>query len=208
MSAAIGRGPSAAGSAGTLAANVVGFARLLRDAGFSVGPGRTLDAVRAVESVGIERRDDVYWALHAVLVSGPDERELFRQAFALFWRDPTEPPESLADLLPTVDELRRRRSRSVSRRLAEARRRGPTSAAPESGQRRQALDVVMAWSDQETIRTRDFEDMSSEELPTRRLRWTRRCQGHPARRPALGPGPDSAPVASSRTANASAGRPL
>ncbi len=156
-----------------LAANVMHFVRLLRAAGFTVGPGRTLDAVAAVEAVGVARRTDMYWALHAVLVSRPEDRELFRQAFQMFWRDPLGAPEPLADLLPTVERLRRPRARPVSRRLAEAagrRGRRPRSAPSGSEDR---VDVVMTWSDQERLRSRDFEDMSREEMDAARAAMTR-----------------------------------
>lgn len=156
-----------------LAANIMHFVRLLRAAGFTVGPGRTLDAVGAVEAVGVERRTDLYWALHAVLVSRPEDRELFRQAFQIFWRDPLTAPEPLADLLPTVDKLRKPRARPVARRLAEAagRRRQRARSAPRSAAER--VDLVMTWSDQESLRTRDFEQMSREEMDAARAAMAR-----------------------------------
>ncbi len=52
---------------GRLVANLMQFARTLRAAGLPVGPGRVLDALRAVEAVGITSREDFYWALHAEL---------------------------------------------------------------------------------------------------------------------------------------------
>ena len=66
---------------GRIAENIMYFARTLRAAGLPVGPGKVLDAVGAVEAVGIRRRDDFYWALHAVLVNRRDPQELFDQAF-------------------------------------------------------------------------------------------------------------------------------
>ena len=73
---------------GRLAENIMHFARTLRAAGLPVGPGKVLRAIRAVEAVGIRRRDDFYWALHAVLVNRRDQQELFDQAFHVFWRNP------------------------------------------------------------------------------------------------------------------------
>ena len=43
---------------GTLARNVVVFARVLRAAGLPIGLDRTIAAVRAVDAVGLERRED------------------------------------------------------------------------------------------------------------------------------------------------------
>ncbi len=56
------------------------FARALRAAGLPVGPGRVLEALRAVEAVGFASRQDLYWTLHAVFVNRRDQRELFDQA--------------------------------------------------------------------------------------------------------------------------------
>jgi uncharacterized protein with von Willebrand factor type A (vWA) domain len=36
-------------------------------AGLPVGPGKLIDAVEALRTVGLSRRDDFYWMLHAVL---------------------------------------------------------------------------------------------------------------------------------------------
>ncbi len=44
--------------AGRLVENIMHFARVLRAAGLPVGPGKVLDAIRAVQSAGIQRRDD------------------------------------------------------------------------------------------------------------------------------------------------------
>ena len=73
---------------GRLAHNLMLFARVLRSAGMPIGPGKVLDAVAAVRAVGITRRDDFYWALHAVFVNRAAQRPIFDQAFHLFWRNP------------------------------------------------------------------------------------------------------------------------
>ena len=36
---------------------------------------------------GLARRDDLYWALHAALVSRAEHRALFDEAFRLFFRE-------------------------------------------------------------------------------------------------------------------------
>jgi uncharacterized protein with von Willebrand factor type A (vWA) domain len=73
---------------GRLVANIMHFARTLRAAGLAIGPGQVLEAIRAVRAVGITDRRDFYWTLHAVLINRPDQRELFDQAFHVFWRNP------------------------------------------------------------------------------------------------------------------------
>ena len=73
---------------GRLAANVMHFARALRAAGLPLGPGRVLEALKAVEAAGLGSRQDLYWTLHSVFVNRRDQRELFDQCFHVFWRDP------------------------------------------------------------------------------------------------------------------------
>src|SRR5207245_2906435 len=79
------------------------FARTLRAAGLPVGPGKVLDAVAAVEAVGITDRRDFYWTLHAVLVNRADQRALFDQAFHVFWRNPELLKKLLALVLPALN---------------------------------------------------------------------------------------------------------
>src|SRR3546814_12666827 len=88
------------GERGAFAANIVHFVRLLRAAGLRLGPGKAIDAVRAVEVAGIRRRDDLYWTLFAVLVNRRDQRDLFDQAFYIFWRDPKILERMMSLMLP------------------------------------------------------------------------------------------------------------
>ena len=145
---------------GQLATNVVQFARALRAAGLPIGPGRVKDALGAVVEVGVARRDDFYWALHAALVSRADERAIFDETFRLFWRTPGAPPDSVLESAPLGRERERR---EVSRRVAEALAgsRGDRRAAPR---RRAGVDALLAWSDREALRTKDFEKMSADEV--------------------------------------------
>ena len=52
---------------GHIAANIMHFARVLRAAGLPIGPGQVIDAVQAVKSTGLGRRDDFYWTMQNTL---------------------------------------------------------------------------------------------------------------------------------------------
>ncbi|HZF34717.1 MAG TPA: VWA domain-containing protein, partial [Candidatus Angelobacter sp.] len=97
------------------------FARTLRAAGLPVGPGRVLDAIRAAETVGIGNRQDFYWALHAALVNRREQREIFDQAFHIFWRNPRLLERAMAMLLPQlrIGAETAEQQTEMSRRLAE-----------------------------------------------------------------------------------------
>ncbi|MEL7174152.1 MAG: VWA domain-containing protein, partial [Pseudomonadota bacterium] len=71
-----------------LTGNITHFARALRKAGLPIGPGRVLDAIRAVEAAGFTDKQDFYWTLHACFVNRPEQRATFAQVFRLYWRDP------------------------------------------------------------------------------------------------------------------------
>jgi uncharacterized protein with von Willebrand factor type A (vWA) domain len=145
---------------GRLAENVVRFARTLRAAGLRVGPGRGHFAALAAAEVGVSSRDDFYWALHATLVSRADERALFDEAFRLFWREPTgplgPPPQPGLRVPPAA-------RREAARRAQEAieSERGIPRPPPRV---REVHEAVLAPSDVEVLRTRDFEQMSAAEL--------------------------------------------
>ena len=145
-----------------LAANVVHFTRLLRRAGLRVGPGDTLDAERAVAAIDVMQRAQFYWALHTVLVRRHTDRALFDEAFRLFWRDPMGADSALALLLP---QMKTPTNRTVSRRLSEAWR-PPNLAPPPPPAQVQPprIDTFLAYSADEVLRSRDFDQMSADEL--------------------------------------------
>src|ERR1700744_4058952 len=89
-------------SGGRLYQNIMYFARALRAAGLPIGPGAVLNALQAVQAVGIENRRDFYWTLHAVFVTKHDQEEIFDQAFHIFWRNPQLLEKMMSLLLPNA----------------------------------------------------------------------------------------------------------
>src|SRR6266851_492805 len=75
-------------AAGTLAVNVMHFARLLRRTGLPVGPVDMLAAQEALTRVEIGSRTQVRTALRTTMVHRHEHEDIFEQAFAMFWRDP------------------------------------------------------------------------------------------------------------------------
>lgn len=143
------------------------FARTLRAAGMPVGPGRVIDAIRAVEAAGIGSRADFYWTLHAVFVSRRDQREVFDQAFHVFWRDPQLLEKMLSLLLPTVRSQVPGGGAELSRRVREALTAGKTPGLGEgerAPEERIELDAALTFSDRELLANKDFEAMSADEI--------------------------------------------
>ncbi len=148
---------------GRLLANLMHFGRTLRAAGLPVGPGKVIDAVSAVQAVGITDRRDFYWTLHAVFVNRPDQRLIFDQAFHVFWRNPELLKKMLALVLPQVNvDLPKEPGEEMARRLAEAL--NPNPETRETEETEIEFDAAMTFSDREQLRGMDFEKMSLDEL--------------------------------------------
>jgi len=155
-------------SPGRLVENLMFFARTLRAAGLPIGPGRVIEALRAVETLGVGRRDDFYWALHSVFVSRQDQRPIFNQAFHVFWRNPKLLERMMAMLLPTLTTSEGvDKGEELIRRLAEALQRegnGHDREGEPPGEEEVEFDAAMTYSQRELLQGIDFEKMSSEEL--------------------------------------------
>lgn len=148
---------------GGLAINLMHFARALRAAGLPVGPGKLLQAVEAVEAVGIGNRADFYWALHAVFVNRRDQREVFDQAFHVFWRNPDILKRMMGLMLPTIRTESPDAQEPLSRRVADALRgTAPEAEGPEKSE--VEVDAAFTVSAQERLQEKDFEKMSAAEM--------------------------------------------
>ena len=152
--------------AGRLLANIMYFARTLRAAGLPIGPGKVLAAVEAVRAVGIGDRSDFYWALHAVFVNRRDQRELFDQAFHIFWRNPELLEKMMALMLPAIRS--NEPGEEMSRRLAEALHAGEGSGQDRPSETEIEVDATMTFSARELLQKTDFEKMSTAELAAAR----------------------------------------
>ncbi len=160
--------PLAPADDGKLSQNIAHFARALRRAGLPIGPGRVIEAVRAVAAAGFTQRDDFYWALHATLVSRPEESTVFAQIFRLYWRDPQFLEQMMSFLLPQLRGLQEDRpADAAERRAAEALLDGKAPPPPERTPPKDEaedtpldIDATATQSREERLRTLDFEQMS------------------------------------------------
>src|SRR5262245_42884258 len=132
-----------------IVSHVVTFARVLREVGIEVGPGRVEDAVRGLGAVDLTRRDDVYFALRQTLVSRHDELELFDRAFvAWFLRAPVAPLVRQNQIRSFDD----RAARDVLDSSADGVDTDDSDGPPELGA-----------SSHELLREKDFAEMTPEE---------------------------------------------
>ncbi|WP_375690346.1 VWA domain-containing protein [Pseudooceanicola sp. LIPI14-2-Ac024] len=149
-----------------LAANIAHFARALRRAGLPIGPGRVADAVTAVAAAGFTERADFFWTLHACFVSRPEQRAVFAQTFAMFWRDPRALETLMAAMVPALREA----GAAAAPPAAEARAADAVLGGlrPDSGGDgplpEVRLDAAETASSDERLRQLDFDQMTTAEL--------------------------------------------
>ena len=147
---------------GRIGENILQFARLLRAAGLPVGPRQTVLATEAVLATGIQNPVILYWTLHAVLVSRPEQRAVFDQAFYLFWKDPQFLDNMLSIMLPSFRDSAPKNEEPLARRLREPLMPGARQSPPQPREDVE-LDASQSWSQAEVLRTKDFEQMSADE---------------------------------------------
>lgn len=126
----------------TLLHGLVSFGRALREEGVEVGPGRMVEAARALDAVGLRDRRDVYFALRQTLLAHRDELELFDGLFG-GWGASGASSEPVAR--PVVETRREGRARSDGDRT------------PDGAQ-------ALGTSSLELLRRRDFATLDEAEL--------------------------------------------
>lgn len=145
-----------------IAENILMFCRTLRKSGLPLGPGQVTEAMIAVATTGITRRDDFYYALRAVLITDATQFRLFDQAFHIYFRNPRLLERMMALLLPTLSQDGGSRNDGETlRRLMEAI--GDSTALCEDSFAAE-IDRTGSASRREVLRQKDFEQMSLDEL--------------------------------------------
>jgi hypothetical protein len=161
--------------------NVLLFGRVLRGIGLEVHHGRMLDAIRALEWVGVRHRSDVRATLRALLVHRHEDLTPFDEAFDLFFRAHAPHREGLP--LYSLGE----RPRLMAKPPKEA---AASLEAVDIGHDRSSgpMMAIGVYSPAEISRTKDFAEFTTAELEQARrllarlpwelgLRRTRRWAG-------------------------------
>ncbi|MBN8969243.1 MAG: VWA domain-containing protein [Rhizobiales bacterium] len=72
----------------TMLEHIVGFSRVLHEAGLTVNPGNLIDLCRSFDFIDIAQRNDFYAAARALLLSRHEDIPVFDAAFAQYWEAP------------------------------------------------------------------------------------------------------------------------
>src|ERR1700729_880201 len=146
-----------------LSSNVMHFARLLRRAGLPVGPAEAIAAQNALTRIDLASKTETRTALRTVMTHRHEHQEVFDQAFALFWRDPSAAEQAAAMALLDAQKQKPERPPPAARRVAEAFR-NPNQPKPKIDDEPPIQDAVLTVSDQERLQTMDFDAMSAAEI--------------------------------------------
>jgi uncharacterized protein with von Willebrand factor type A (vWA) domain len=104
--------------------------------------------------------------LHSVFVNRRDQREIFDQAFHVYWRNPRLLEKMMEMLLPQVgvpadQDERKQLSRRLQEALQPGRGEAPTS---EDDPPEVEVEATFTVSDREILQHKDFEQMSQSEI--------------------------------------------
>jgi uncharacterized protein with von Willebrand factor type A (vWA) domain len=150
---------------GHLAENVMHFGRVLRQAGLPLGTDRIQLALTALQAAGLESRRDFHDTLAACFIDRVEHREIFEQAFVLFWRNPDLAGRMMAMLLPRVQAKENSAPPPPeNRRLGEALfPHQPNAPEPPPPPDELEVDARLTWNERELLRKADFETMTADE---------------------------------------------
>lgn len=170
---------------GKMAVNIAGFGRALRRAGVPMDASRIALATEAALVVGVDDRHDLSAAMEAVMVARAQDREVFRELFDAWFRDPELANKMLAQMLPSAEgKLPPSKQRPRVREALSAPRK---AATPADAEREIDFDAAMTAGDLQRLRHADFNALGAAEyrlveqlarditlpvprLPARRLR--------------------------------------
>jgi len=153
----------------------VAFGRTLRGSGLSVPTSTVIAFAQALAAVGLDHRDDVYWAGRATLVRRPEDRPLYDRAFAVFWDHARPAAAAVEEAAPESITL------AVDAEDDDA-------AEPESAAPSEDPVIELRFSTTEVLRDKDFAVYDDAELAeAHRLMARLRLSGSRRRSRRLGP---------------------
>jgi len=155
-----------------LAWHILVFARLLRNAGMTIGTGSVLAATEAANRIGLHRPDDFESGLFACFVRRQEHRELFHQAYSFYWLkhhhwSQLADADAGAGAGKVLDQSAhnvdtRGDEEELARRLAE--QFSTEQGAQLELEQQFELDRTQSASRSENLLDKDFESMSAAEL--------------------------------------------
>ncbi len=143
---------------------VVAFAALLRAAGVDVPPGSVVLYAQALGAVGLDDREQVYWAGRSTLIRRPEDRDIYERLFTAFF------DHRAGQALPSAP-------RRVALGIDSAEDGDEGASARAEDHENEGPTITLRYSAQEVLRKQDFARYGEAEwAEARRLIATLRAQ--------------------------------
>jgi uncharacterized protein with von Willebrand factor type A (vWA) domain len=142
--------------------NLILFGRVCRGVGMTITPNAMIDAARALTLIDAGRREDVYHALRAILVTRRADDVRFDTAFALFWRRHDDGTTWTPDKPAWSDKPRERPLQFLLPPGAD------TAADPRAPVDSTLIALVPTVSENDILRYKKFGEMNAAELTAAR----------------------------------------
>jgi uncharacterized protein len=151
------------------------FGRALRAEGIDANPGRLAGFVASLSHLDLSRRDDFYYASRATLLSRMDQREAFDRVFAEYW----PPVRLMNDFVQQSDEgtpggepapgegedgVPGEPNASAQTATAAQQVGDDTGSDEPSSEQRASTATKTSYSQDESLRDKNFGDFSEDEL--------------------------------------------
>ena len=121
-------------------------------------------ALNALQVAGLGSQRDFHDTLMACLLDRMEHRELFDQAFNLFWRDPDLAGRMMALLMPKVQAKTEQPTVPENRRLGEALfPHQPHAPNPPPPPEQLEVNATLTWNERELLQKADFDTMTADE---------------------------------------------
>jgi len=144
-------------SQGKLLDNVLLFGRLCKMLGMAITPTSMIEVAQAIDLIELGHKADFYFTLRALMVRHQRDLALFDQAFRAFWKTPGIFGPALNPPLP--------KEWSSQRKMQFLPPLDTTPASPLSPEdSTRLIAVIPTHSTLEVLRTKNFADMSPQEL--------------------------------------------
>ena len=151
----------------SLSESITTFGRLLRSGGLKVGTAEIINAIEAVELVGITQKEVFKWALQGTLITRHEDVPFFDWAFDIFWQDPGR----TGKLAALLKQLAARKAQTYTHGDPTAQRRQPTGRSSAKGWGKSSdhdsgdgESPASAYSADESLKQKKFEQFSEDDM--------------------------------------------
>lgn len=160
--------------------NLTHFARRLRKAGIKVGTGHVMEMLQALDTVGMNQREDVRASLQAIAVYRPDQIPVFQAEFDAFWKDLLKAQPPLFDMRTLPDDEQKQPPQERDRDTQERKKSEDIDGESEetslsisadevadsddAEEHESSPDDVIMFSADEALRKKDFGQYTPDEI--------------------------------------------